>query len=164
MCIRDSAIHPYNKKVYVVNNEGHQVMILNPDLTFYDSFGKYGYGNGQFSFPWDVAFDNNGNVYIADSANKRIQVLTAEGQFLRMFGMENLTWPTSISIDCDNVVYVTDDNDHCVSVFTCEGKFLTSFGTEGSGPGQFNELRGITVDKNGVVYVSDSGNSRLQLC
>ena len=62
-----------------------------------------------------------------------------------------------------NVVYTAELLNHRVSVFTCEGKFLTSFGSYGSGPGQFSGPRGIAVDKNGVVYVSDTGNNRLQL-
>ena len=60
-------------------------------------------------------------------------------------------------------MYVTEFGNNRVSVFTCEGEFLTSFGTFGNGPGQFNGPRGIAVDKNGVVYVSDTDNNRLQI-
>ena len=59
------------------------------------------------------------------------------------------------------MVYVTEFENHRVSVFTSEGKFLTSFGNEGNGPGQFNRPCGITVGKNGIVYVSD--DDRVQL-
>ena len=113
--------------------------------------------------------DSAGNVYIADSASHRIQVFTAEGEFLRTFGKKGegngeLDWPSSISVDRNNnLVYVTERDNHRVSVFTSQGKFLTSFGAKGSGPGQFSGPRGITVDKNGVVYVSDGVNNRLQL-
>ncbi len=49
-------------------------------------------------------------------------------------------------------------------VLTCESEFLTSFGTGGSEPGEFNTSCGITVEKNGVVYVSNiaSSNDPLQ--
>ena len=47
--------------------------------------------------------------------------------------------------------------------YTREGKFLTSFGTQGGGPGRFDQPRGIAVDKNGVVYVSDTYNNHLQI-
>ena len=162
------AIHPLNKRVYIADCNNHRLQILNPDLTFSSSFGSLGSGNGQLSFPWDVAFDSTGNVHVADTQNNRVQVFTAEGEILRKFGKKgsgngDLNIPTSISIDSDNVVYVAEVWNHRVSLFTCEGKFLTSFGTHGSGPGQFRGPRGITVDKNGVVYVSDTGNNRLQL-
>ena len=161
-------IHPLNKRIYVADRGNHRIQILNPDLTFSSSFGSPGSGNGQFSYPWDVACDSTGNMYVADSANNRIQVFTAEGQFLKKFGKQGrsngeLSDPTGISIDSEDVVYVTEQDNHRISVFTCEGKFLTSFGTRGSRPGQFAYPRGIAVDKNGVVYVSDYDNNRLQL-
>ena len=154
------AIHPLNKKVYIADSDNHRVHILNSDLTFSS--------NGRFLNLWDLAFDNSGNVYVADLGNHNIQVFTEEGEFLRKFGktgksIEQLNRPSSISIDSDNAVYVTQCGKQRVSVFTCEGKFLTSFGTKGTGPGQFDYRCGITVDENGVVYVSDTDNHRLQL-
>ena len=161
------AIHPLNKKVYVLDNVNSRIQILNPDLTFSSCFGSRGSDNGQFKFPWDVAFDSTGNVYAADAGNHRIQVFTAEGEYLRKFGkygsgIGEMNWPSSIAIDSENVVYVTERDNYCVSVFTCDGNFLTSFGSQGSGSGQFNSPRGVAVDKNGVVYVSDYNNGRLQ--
>jgi DNA-binding beta-propeller fold protein YncE len=162
------AIHPLNKRVYIAER-GNRVQILNPDLTFFSSFGSIGSGNGYFQNPRDVAFDGIGNVYVTDGVNHRIQVFTAEGQFLRKFAMGpgsgdgELYFPTGISIDSEDVVYVSDFNNRRVSVFICEGKFLTSFGTKGSGPGQFDGPRGIAVDRNGVVYISDANNHRLQI-
>ena len=161
-------IHPHTRRVYVTEFSNHRIQILNPDLTFSSSFGSRGSGNGQFRYPYDVAFDSTGNVYVADSNNSCIQVFTAESQFLRRFGKKGsgngrLNCPSSISIDSDNVVYVTEESSNRVSVFTSEGKFLTSFGAEGSGPGQFITPRGISVDKNGVVYVTDCYNNCIQL-
>ena len=161
------AFHPKSKKLHVADTNNHRIQILNSDLTFSSSFGSFGSGDGQFQSPWDVACDSTGNVYVVDGSNHRIQVFTAEGKFLRKFGKYGsgngeLKCPSGISID--NVVYVTECyNNHRVSVFTCEGKFLTSFGTCGSEPGQFYYPRGIAVNKNGVFYVSDTNNNRLQL-
>ena len=160
------AIHPLNKKVYIIECGNHRIQILNSDLTFSSSLGSLGGGNGQFWNPWDVACDSTGNVYVADARNHRIQVFTAEGEYLRIIGKQGsgngeLNWPSGIAIDSDNVVYVAEGDNHRVSVFTCEGKFLTSFGSGGSGPGQFNSPRGIAIDKNGVVYVTDFRNNRV---
>ena len=169
------AFSPTSEKILVADSNNNRIQILNQDMTFSSKIGSRGSGNGQFMNPWDVACDSTGHVYVVDSGNYRIQVFNAEGQFLRHFGkkgsgkgeMEN---PVSIIVDSNNMVYVTEyrqvcsqHGNHRVSVFTCEGKFLTSFGTQGSGPGQFNEPRGIAVDKNGVIYISDSSNNRLQL-
>ena len=80
------AVHPLNNKVYVTDNHNHRVQILNPDLTFSSSFGSRGYGTGQFVSPWGVAIDCTGNVHVVDYGNNRIQVFTAEGEYLRKFG------------------------------------------------------------------------------
>ena len=66
-------------------------------------------------------------------------------------------------IDSDDTVYVAEGFNHRVSVFTHEGKFLTSFGSQGNGPGQFKSPFRATVDRNGIVYVADSGNNRIQI-
>ena len=59
----------------------HHVEILNSDLIRY-----FWEGVGHFDCPQHIACDNTGNVYVADWGNHRIQVFTAEGMFLRMFG------------------------------------------------------------------------------
>ena len=158
------AVHPQSKNIYVANMFDNCIQILNPDLTLSSSFGSRGRGDGQFNFPFDVAFDSTGNVYVVDYNNDHIQVFTVEGQFLRKFGKygNEKARLIGICIDSEDVVYVTEKSNNRVSVFTCEGKFLTSFGTHGAGPGQFNNPHGIAVDKNGVVCVADSGNNRLQ--
>ena len=164
------AIRPHNIiRLYVADQCNDHIQVLNSDLTFYYTFGSNGNGNGQFNCSTDVAFDSFGNVYVADTGNHRIQVFTAEGKFLRTFGKKGesngeLHAPPRIEVSNDNnIVYMTEMGNCRVSMFTCEGEFVTSFGTKGIGPGQFNEPRGILVDENGVIFVSDCGNNRLQL-
>ncbi len=157
-----------NNKVYVVDCN-HCVTVLNSDLSFFSSFGKYGGGSGkgQFNYPYDVACDSTGKVYVADRNNHRIQVFTAEGKFLKMFGNRGdgrgeLNCPISITTDTSDRVYVGDYN-HRISVFTPDGQFHLSFSNEGMGPGEFQFPHGLRVDAIGVVYVCDFSNNRIQL-
>ena len=130
-------------------------------------FGSCGSGIGQFQYPYDISFDSVGDCYLADSSNGRVQVFTKGGQYLRHFGEKGkgegeIADCSSIAIDSD-IVYIGDRDNNRISFFTTDGCFLTSFGTHGSGPGQFNTPRGICVDDNGIVYVSEQGNNRIQV-
>ncbi len=159
-------VNSVNGKVYVVDCGATCVHILNSDLTFFSKFGRNGSGDGQFSYPCDVAYDCSGCVYVAEFGN-RVQVFTPDGGYLRQFGKYGsgngeFNGPASICVDSDDLVYVGDCNDR-ISVFTTEGEFLKLFGSQGSKPGQFNSPYGITVDQYGMAYVCDCNNSRVQM-
>ena len=90
---------------------------------------------------------------MTDSRNNRVQVFDRKGQFLSTFSKkgaasEQLNLPYGISVSSDQFVYVCDNKNKCVSVFKTSGEFVTSFG-------QFSDTRGIVVDDDGFVYVSD---------
>ena len=133
---------------------------MNSDLTFSATFGKKGQDKGQFSYPDATTCDSAGNVYVADSANHRIQVFTAEGKFLRMKGRGELAWPSGIAFDSSNKhVYISEILNHRISVFTRDGQFVTSFGADVAG----FDPRGLAVDNSGVVYVCDFDNNSIQM-
>ena len=165
--VDDIAINTSNNKVYVLDKNNNRIQVLNSDLTFSNTFGKYGENKGEFNYPCAIACDSTGNVYVADGGNNRIQVFTSTEKFLRMFGSHGkgdgeLHWPIGIALVQDKV-YVSECFNHRISVFTSKGQFVTSFGSEGVRPGEFKDPRGLAVDSNGVVYVCDLKNNRLQL-
>ena len=72
-----------------------------------------------------MAFDSTGNVYVADCNNNRIQVFTAEGQFVTKFGRYGsgdgeLDQPIGVCSDSEDVVYVTEFGNNRVSLFKWE--------------------------------------------
>ena len=156
------AFNAANSKIYVTCD--CWMCILNSDLTMSSSFGKPGAGEGEFQSARDVACDSSGNVYVADRDNDRIQVFTAEGRFLRMFGgrvggVRKLMWPNGITIDSNDMVYVSEWSGNRVSVFTSEGQFVSSIGK----PGELYSPEKLAVDSSGVVYVCDNDNKRIQI-
>ena len=162
------AIHPKSKKIYVAEFGNNRVQILNDDLTFCNTFGSIGSGNGQFQGTFDISFDSAGHVFVTDTDNHRVQMFTAAGEYVRHFGKEGsgegeLNGPKGIAIDSNNIIYVCDSNNHRISLFAREGHFLRSFGTQGEGPGQFQSPSGITIANNGAVYISDTNNKRVQI-
>lgn len=161
------SVHPINKKIYIVDNNTHRVLILNPDLSLCDVFGKEGSGKGYLRYPWGIACSSGGEVYVTDSGNCCVQVFTPEGHFLRSFGKKGISsgelkWPTGISVSEDgSIVYVSDYGNHRVLIYASSGQYLRSVGSRGKRVGEFGNIRGISVARNGLVYVCDTDNNRV---
>ena len=104
---------------------------------------------------------------MTDSGNNRVQVFTDKGCFIRSFSnkgdkvdSEKLQQPFAIAIDSSNVVYVSEWEKNTISLFTAEGPYLMTFGTNGS-EGEINIIRGMHIDQNDSIYVSDQKNNRV---
>ncbi|XP_019859594.1 PREDICTED: E3 ubiquitin-protein ligase TRIM71-like [Amphimedon queenslandica] len=160
---RGIAISRAKKLVYIADTSNHRIQIFNCDLTFFGLFGKKGAGNGEFNTPHDVAIDNEGFVYVTDW-NHRIQKFTHDGKYLTKFGSNagQLNRPSGIAVDNAGLVYVSEYGKNCVSIFTSDGDFVRSFGEKGTGENQFKDIEGgITFDKDGRLYICDTGNDRI---
>ena len=134
--------------------------------------GIAGAGEGQFSTPRNLAVAPNGDIYVADSGNHRIQVLDANGvyrfswgEFGTATGQFNEPW--SVAVD-DNFVYVADTWNHRLQKFTLEGDFVSIIGSSGSpsdgdlGEGLFFGPRQIALLEPDQLLVTDTGNHRIQ--
>jgi len=132
------------------------------------AMGSHGSGDGQLSFPSEVAFDQSGNVYVADTLNNRISVFTAAGAFLRNIGSfgsgdGQLTFPKGTAIAKNGNLYVVDGTNGRVVIFSNQGTFLTAWSSYGSGDGEFYRPWGVDLDENGNIYVADLENRRIEV-
>jgi sugar lactone lactonase YvrE len=133
------------------------------------SFGSSGTGNGQFSHPGDVALAPDGTLWVADTADDRVEHFSQAGRYLGQFGSHGsgngqLYSPRSIAVDATGDVWVGDSGNDRVEEFNPKGEFLQKFGSKGSGSGQFADFgpEGIAVDAAGNVWTSDTDNHRLE--
>ena len=182
------AVDPRNEDVYVTDQANNRVEELSSSGSFIKMFGWSvgkagkaefeictkeckpgiaGSGNGQFSNVAGVSVDSNGNVWVADFGNNRVQEFNEKGEYLKKFGAvgkgtEQFEGPTDIAFSGGNL-YITDYHNNRVQEFSTAGVHLGMFGEGGSETGKFSDPYGIASDpRTGDLYVVDSGNSRVQ--
>ena len=167
------ALDTQNRLLYVADTELDQVLVYDAD-TFKPvrKLGTAGHKHeltspGDFSKPAGVAVDAEGNLYVADTWNNRIEIFDADGNFVSTFGRAGdgpgyFSRPKGVAIDSDGHVWVADGMQDRVQVFTKEGQLLISFGGHGLLPGQFQGLTGITIDKRNRVFTSEIFPGRAQ--
>jgi len=169
------AIDTENRFLYVADAELDQVLVYDADPP-YKLLRRIGTGGkehtlttpGDFARPTNVAVDKEGNLYVSDTLNDRVEIFDAEGTFIRTFGKAGdgpgyFARPKGIAIDGDGHVWVADAVQNRVQVFTPEGQLLIWMGENGTLPGQFDALAGLTIDKNNRVFTSEQYPGRVQM-
>jgi DNA-binding beta-propeller fold protein YncE len=124
---------------------------------------------GTFARPTNIAVAANGDLYVSDTLNSRIQVFDAGGNFLSTFGRPgdgpgDFARPKGIALDSDGHVWVADADQNRVKVYDNQGRLCAFFGEYGYFPGQFALPSGIAIDKSNRVIVAEQVlNGRLQV-
>ena len=132
-------------------------------------FGDRGGQPGNFNFPTHMAVNKeNGEIYVTDSMNFRIQRFDPEGKFLSTFGslgrtVGSFSKPKGIALDSGGSVYVVDGIYDTVQLFNSEGELLMNFGSSGIHPGQFWLPAGIAIDQEDRIFIADTYNFRVQI-
>jgi DNA-binding beta-propeller fold protein YncE len=169
------AIDSENRFIYVADAELDQVLVYDADTyKLLRRIGTAGKNHtltdqGDFSKPTNVAVDKDGNLYVSDTFNNRIEEFDADGVFIRAFGKNgdgpgDFARPKGIAIDSDGHVWVADSMLNRLQVFTPDGHLLMAMGGFGIEPGQFEAVTGLTIDnKYNRVFTSEQLLGRTQM-
>jgi len=167
------AIDTQNRLLYVADVDLDQVLVYDADtLKLLRKIGTTGHKHelttpGDFAKPTGVAVDKEGNVYVADTLNNRVEIFDADGNFISTFGKNGdgpgyFARPKGIALDSDGHIWVADGAQDRVQVFTKEGQLLIAIGAHGLLPGQFQGLVNIAIDKQDRVFTTEIYPGRLQ--
>ncbi|HST31998.1 MAG TPA: hypothetical protein VLJ80_00620 [Solirubrobacteraceae bacterium] len=178
---------------YVVSNAkaGTSTTFTQPEGTqntapiFANEFGSE---STQLKAPLSDAVDSSGNVWVADTANNRLEKFSPAGVLLGAYGslgtaggQFNTPWGVAVNQSTGHV-YVTDQGNFRVEEFTATGSFIKAIGwgvkdgkaeaetcesgckvgLSGAGNSQFSWLAGLTLDSSGNLWIADYGNNRVQ--
>ena len=140
--------------MFVAENGGNRVQKLTVTGEFLMKFGTQGSGKGQLNCPWGMCLSSNGNVYVTDFRNCRVQVFNPDGTFsftIKEQGEGILKQnPQAVAFDPSGNLHIADRTSKCVKVFTANGNYIRQYGS-----GQLRGPTGIAVDQDGYCLVGD---------
>lgn len=161
------AVHP-DGRVFVADTHCHRVMVFDAAGTILGEFGSEGTGDGQFQLPTDVAFDENGFIYVSEYyGNDRITKWSPDFSFIKSFGRspiegKSLSRPTGLVVDDEQTLWVADACNHRLVRFSLEGDVLKVIGKYGRNPGELRYPYDLSLAPDGALLVSEYEGNRLQ--
>jgi DNA-binding beta-propeller fold protein YncE len=168
------------------DSKGH-LWVLNrgpQPLVEFDANGKFirAFGEGLFTRTHGLRFDRDGNIWVTDVGAHIVVKLNPQGQTLLTLGTkgEAGTWneaagsrhlnqPNDVAFSRSGDVFVVQGHtpgaagDPRVLKFDKSGHFIKSWGGKGKEPGKFEVAHGIAIDANGLLWVTDRENQRIQI-
>ncbi|WP_395748466.1 NHL repeat-containing protein [Prosthecobacter sp.] len=138
----------------------------------------------RFKSPGGAALDSSGTMYVADTGNDTIRMVTSDGTVTTLAGMVTFTGgadgtgsaarfksPVGMAVDQNGVIYVADTGNHTIRKITSAGVVTTLAGQAGitgsidntGSLARFNSPSGVAVDSSGNVYVADTSNDTIRM-
>jgi PKD repeat protein/sugar lactone lactonase YvrE len=178
---------------YVADTQNSTIRMITPAgvvTTLAGMAGQAGSNDGQgaaarFSNPAGIAVDSSGTIYVADTGNNTIRLITPARLVSTLAGQAGVdgsndgsgsgahfSGPLGVAVDGSGLVYVADTGNNTIRTITALGVVNTLAGDVGSAPGysddtgtaaQFDTPSGLVVDGSGNVYVADTGNSVIRM-
>jgi tripartite motif-containing protein 71 len=148
-------------ELYISDTWNDWILQTDNFYAFKGKIGSFEAGEGRLTDPLGLATDSRGNLYSADSGNKRIAVFDPFGNFQRSLGEGLLSKPSDVAA-AGGEIMVCDQELSQVFCFDQQGKLVWQSGSKGDQIGQFREPSSLAVYEN-RLYVVEKGNNRVQI-
>ena len=172
------AVQPGTGDVFVANRESNQIEVFSPSGTSLAIDGGKGSADGDFSLPQGIAFAPDGDLYVSDSGNDRIQEFTVNADssltWVASYGSlgrgatapaGELNQPSGIAISPDgSTLWVADTLNNRIQSVNLGTGIWNAPVTKPTGKAPrkaFSVPWGVTVAPDGNIWVSDTGNNRI---
>lgn len=135
--------------IYLCSEDGNKIVKISNTGEEILSFGSFGWGEGFLDNPGGVVVGSNGDVYVSDTDNSRVEVFNSQGQFKREIGKEVLKKPICLELDEWNNLFVCDAEEKKISVFDGDGNLKEEIKES------MEEPHSIAVIDSERLYVAD---------
>ncbi len=159
---RPTDVAVFEDRIYVCDVSKHQIFVLDRESgEVISEIGGIGTDEGMFYKPTHVIVDKDGNLYVNDFFNQRLQKLDPEGEPLKEFGYPGDTQggfarPKGIGVDREGHLYAVDAAFENIQIFDDETtELLLYFGEFGMEPGNLYLPNGIYIDYENVEYFKE---------
>ncbi len=178
-------VSPDGETIWAVDRCGENTCVGHDDLDVVFQFDKDGnilkqFGAGMFVWPHGIDVDDDGNVWVADARGQgdrghQIIKFSPDGDVLMRLGTAGVAGRTRNTFDQPNDVLIAPNGDIFVAdghpadgnnrivKFSSDGTYLMAWGGTGSAPGQFRTPHALAMDSQGLLYVGDRSNRRIQV-
>jgi DNA-binding beta-propeller fold protein YncE len=149
------------EELLVADREAGQIFVLDKHTgEELRRLGSEGVGEAEFLFPTNLTVDQDGNIYVADTLNYRIQKIDPEGNPLMQIGeagdgLGQFARPKGVAVDREGRLYAVDAAFMNVQIFNSEGQLLLVLGGGGFQPGEMYLPAKIKIDYDNVALFAD---------
>ena len=119
--------------------------------------------DGKFNSPRQLTVSDNGDLYIADSNNHRIQILDESLNFKHSITHKSMHWPEDVKLTTEEIYILSNDDNPCVHVFSLTGDKLRSFITRGLTGMQVRRAYFFCLDSEKNLIISDRWDSCIKV-
>lgn len=152
-------------KLYVADAGNNRVQVVDPNGNFVTEYGSYGWREGEFDYPSDVALSLD-TLYVADTGNNRVQYCNLVHRIFYPIITTSEDYefdgPQGIDIGRNGELYVIDTLNHRWVQFTRNHAPVFAMGNFGSSREQFWNPTDIVVNPYNTIYVVDTGNNSIK--
>ncbi len=165
----DLALDERRKKLYVVDNDNHHVLVYSLDsFNLLARWGTEGEGRQELRYPFFITVGKDTSVFVVDVLNTRVQVWSPQGEAVGTIGewgvdLGQLYRPKGVCVDKDNQVYVSDSYLGVIQIFNRYGHFKSVLGTEEGEVMKWKTPVGITIDDRQRLYVVEMLSNRVRV-
>jgi len=144
----------YNHRIQVIGDDGSHIRLIG---------NGEGQQDGQFDCPWGLALSNEGDLFVCDNYNQRIERFKMEtGEWIGKFAVQ--LNPSCIALGPTGDELFVSLNSHKIGKYSMDGELIGSIGSgNGSAYGQLNYPTGLAFNSRGDVLVGDSGNRMISV-